>query len=218
MLCSLELFFYGNFFKLSGMSELENFKARVAQPALAKKLNIWAWIISSAVLGLVVMMQRIKIPLPGGVDLSYLPGFHALLNALAAVFLVLAIRAIKNGKAILHRKMIYAAFVCSFVFLLSYVVYHITTPATLFGDANQDGLLSDAERELVGGSRSVYLFILISHIGLAALSFPFILLTFVQAFTNQFDKHRKLAKRVFPVWLYVAVTGPVVFLFLQPYY
>ena len=200
------------------MSELQNFRDKEANLELAKKLNLLVWIISAAVLGLVVMMQKIKIPLPEGADLSSLPGFHALLNSMAAVFLVLAIRAIKNGKVILHQKMIYAAFICSLVFLLSYVTYHITTPATLFGDANKDGLLSSAEREAVSGSRPYYLFILISHIGLAALSFPFILRTFVHAFTNQFEKHRKLSKKVFPVWLYVAVTGPAVYFFLQPYY
>jgi putative membrane protein len=200
------------------MSELQNFRDKEANLDLAKKLNLLVWIISAAVLGLVVMMQKIKIPLPEGADLSSLPGFHALLNSMAAVFLVLAIRAIKNGKVILHQKMIYAAFICSLVFLLSYVTYHITTPATLFGDANKDGLLSSAERDAVSGTRPYYLFILISHIGLAALSFPFILRTFVHAFTNQFEKHRKLSKKVFPVWLYVAVTGPVVYFFLQPYY
>ena len=200
------------------MSELQNFRDKEANLDLAKKLNLLVWIISAAVLGLVVMMQKIKIPLPEGADLSSLPGFHALLNSMAAVFLVLAIRAIKKGKVILHQKMIYAAFICSLVFLLSYVTYHITTPATLFGDANKDGLLSSAEREAVSGTRPYYLFILISHIGLAALSFPFILRTFVHAFTDQFEKHRKLSKKVFPVWLYVAVTGPVVYFFLQPYY
>ncbi|MEK9773961.1 MAG: DUF420 domain-containing protein, partial [Opitutae bacterium] len=194
------------------------FRDKEANPELAKKLNLMVWIISAAVLGLVVMMQKIKIPLPEGADLSNLPGFHALLNSMAAVFLVLAIRAIKNGKVTLHQKMIYAAFICSLVFLLSYVTYHITTPATLFGDANKDGLLSSAEREAVSGTRPYYLFILISHIGLAALSFPFILRTFVHAFTNQFENHRKLSKKVFPVWLYVAVTGPIVYFFLQPYY
>jgi len=200
------------------MSELQNFRDKEANLDLAKKLNLLVWIISAAVLGLVVMMQKIKIPLPEGADLSSLPGFHALLNSMAAVFLILAIQAIKNGKVILHQKMIYAAFICSLVFLLSYVTYHITTPATLFGDANRDGLLSSAEREAVSGTRPYYLFILISHIWLAALSFPFILRTFVHAFTNQFEKHRKLSKKVFPVWLYVAVTGPVVYFFLQPYY
>ena len=184
------------------MSEIEEFRARSGNKVLAKKLNRLAWVISAAVLGLVVMMQRIKFPLPDGVELSYLPSFHALLNSGAAIFLILALWAIKSGKVTLHRKMIYAAFACSLVFLLSYVVYHITTDPVAYK----------------GEWRKTYFFILISHIALAALSFPFILLTFVQAFTNQFSKHRKLAKRVFPVWLYVAITGPVVYFFLQPYY
>ena len=184
------------------MSELQNFRDKEANLELAKKLNLLVWTISAAVLGLVVMMQKIKIPLPEGADLSSLPGFHALLNSMAAVFLVLAIRAIKNGKVILHQKMIYAAFICSLVFLLSYVTYHFTTePAKYFGAWTK-----------------TYYFILASHIILAAISFPFILLTFVHAFTNQFEKHRELSKKVFPVWLYVAVTGPVVYFFLQPYY
>jgi putative membrane protein len=114
--------------------------------------------------------------------------------------------------------MIYAAFVCSFVFLLSYVTYHFTTSATLYGDMNGDGLLSNLEKAEVESSRILYLVILLTHIALAAISFPFILITFVYAFTNQFQKHRKLSKKVFPVWLYVAVTGPVVYIFLQPYY
>ena len=83
------------------MSELQNFRDKEANLELAKKLNLLVWVISASVLGLVVMMQKIKIPLPEGADLSSLPGFHALLNSMAAVFLVLAIRAIKNGKVIL---------------------------------------------------------------------------------------------------------------------
>jgi putative membrane protein len=107
---------------------------------------------------------------------------------------------------------------CSFIFLLSYVVYHFTTPETLFGDLDKNGLISDEEKESSGVSRIIYLIILLSHILLAAISLPFILLTFVYGFTNQITKHRRMAKKVFPVWLYVAITGPVVYLLLQPYY
>jgi putative membrane protein len=107
---------------------------------------------------------------------------------------------------------------CSLLFLLSYVIYHFTTPETIFGDTNGDKILQDAEREAAGAMRGVYLVVLLSHIALAALSLPFILLTFVYGRTNQFGRHRRLAKFVFPVWLYVAVTGPVVYLLLRPYY
>jgi putative membrane protein len=107
---------------------------------------------------------------------------------------------------------------CSLLFLLSYVAYHFTTAETLFGDLNKDKVLSIEELEIVGKTRYVYLIILLSHIILAAISLPFILLTFVYGYTNQFVKHRKLAKKIFPVWLYVAVTGPIVYLMLKPYY
>ncbi|NIP92397.1 MAG: DUF420 domain-containing protein, partial [Akkermansiaceae bacterium] len=117
-----------------------------------------------------------------------------------------------------HMGWIYAAMGCSLLFLLSYVSYHFTTPETIFGDTNGDRILQDSEKEAVGLRRPVYLVVLLSHIGLAALSLPFILMTFVYGCTNQFTKHRKLARRIFPVWLYVAVSGPVVYVLLRPYY
>tara|TARA_B100000674_G_scaffold189831_1_gene154535 strand:- start:797 stop:1399 length:603 start_codon:yes stop_codon:yes gene_type:complete len=200
------------------MNELSEFRSRESSLGLARKLTWVVWIVSVAVLGLVALMQEVKIPLPDNVDLSYLPAFHAILNLSAAFFLVAAILAIKKGLVLRHRTMIYGALVCSLVFLLSYVLYHFTTPATIFGDLNGDGQLSEVERMEVGGMRTVYLVILISHVVLAAVSFPFILLTVLYALTNQFQKHRRFARRIFPIWLYVAVTGPVVYYFLRPYY
>ena len=200
------------------MNELSEFRSRESSLGLARKLTWVVWIVSVAVLGLVALMQEVKIPLSGNVDLSYLPAFHAILNLFAAFFLLAAIQAIKKGLVIRHRTMIYGALVCSLVFLLSYVLYHFTTPATIFGDLNGDGQLSEVERMEVGGMRTVYLVILISHVVLAAVSFPFILLTVLYALTNQFQKHRRFARRIFPIWLYVAVTGPVVYYFLRPYY
>ena len=200
------------------MNELSEFRSREPSLDLARKLTWVVWIVSVAVLGLVALMQEVKIPIPDNVDLSYLPAFHAILNLSAALFLVAAILAIKKGLVLRHRTMIYGALVCSLVFLLSYVLYHFTTPATIFGDLNGDGQLSEVERMEVGGMRTVYLVILISHVVLAAVSFPFILLTVLYALTNQFQKHRRFARRIFPIWLYVAVTGPVVYYFLRPYY
>ena len=200
------------------MSELDQFRIRQADLNLAKKLTWVVWVVSFAVLGLVALMREVKIPIPDYLDLSYLPAFHAVLNTFAALFLIAAVQAIGKGHVVRHRTMIYAALVCSLIFLLSYVVYHFTTPATIFGDLDRDGHLSEAEKMDVGTMRSVYLFILITHVILAALSFPFILLTALYALTNQFQKHRKLARRIFPIWLYVAMTGPVVYYLLRPYY
>jgi putative membrane protein len=136
----------------------------------------------------------------------------------AAISLVMALIAIKKGKALVHQRWIYAAMICSLLFLLSYVTYHFTTSETIYGDVNGDGEMSEVELAEAGTMRTFYLVILISHIVLAAVSLPFILLTFCYGFTNHFTKHKKLSRKIFPVWLYVAVTGPVVYLLLSPYY
>ena len=171
-------------------------------PALEKKLNRLAYLVSFVVLLLVGMMRRVKIETD--IDFSFLPPIHASLNALAAVILVLALYYIKKGEVEKHRQAIYAALLCSGLFLLSYVLYHFTTPETKYGG---EGIM-----------RTVYFFFLITHVVLAAVILPFILLTFTRAYTNQFERHKKMARWVFPIWLYVAITGPVCYLMLQPYY
>lgn len=169
---------------------------------LEKKLNITAGIVSVVVLLLVVLMRRVKIDL--GVDFSFLPPFHASLNALTAVILLVALYFIKNKNVEAHRKSIYTAMVTSALFLISYVLYHFTTPETRFGG--------------VGTIRTVYFVLLGTHVVLAALILPFIFFTFNRAFTGQYERHKKMARWVYPLWLYVALTGPVCYLMLKPYY
>ncbi len=171
-------------------------------PALEKKLNRLAYLVSFVVLLLVGMMRRVKIDV--GIDFSFLPPLHASLNALAAVILIFAFYFIKNGQVENHRKAIYAAMVCSALFLVSYVLYHFTTAETKYGGQ--------------GTMRTVYFILLTTHVVLAAVILPFILLTFTRAYTNQFERHKKMARWVFPLWLYVAITGPVCYLMLKPYY
>ncbi len=169
---------------------------------LARKLNTIAWIISGLVFFLILMMRQIR--LESALDFSFLPAVYSTLNAVTALVLVFALYAIKNKKVNLHRKAMYVAIVSSFLFLLGYVLYHFTTPETKFGGE--------------GAIRYLYFFLLITHIVLAAVIFPFILFTFIKGYTNQFERHRKMARWVFPVWLYVAVTGPVLYFMLRPYY
>jgi len=185
---------------------------------LEKKLNVVAAIITVAVLILVGLMRQVKIPLPEGVDLHFLAPFHAGVNALTAVVLLFSLVFIKQKKVELHRKANYTALFLSVLFILSYVAYHFTTPSTIYGDVDGNGMLSEAERSAAGSGRTWYLVLLLSHIGLAALSLPFILLTFIRAYTNQFERHRKMARWVWPVWFYVALTGPIVYFLLRPYY
>lgn len=185
---------------------------------LAKKLNIGAWIVSALVIALVVIMREVKIPLPEGMSFSFLPPFHATLNALTAVVLVIAYVFIRQKKVKQHQSAMLVAIGLSVLFLLSYVAYHITTPDTIFGDINHDGQLVEAELASVASIRPFYLVLLISHITLAGLILPFILFTFIRAYTNQINRHRKMARWVYPIWLYVAITGPICYYMLMPYY
>lgn len=169
---------------------------------LEKKLNKIAWVVSILVFVIVVSMRRIKIDIP--IDFTWLPPFYSGINALVAILLVWALVAIKKNSAALHRKLMTTAMLFSGLFLLCYVVYHITTPETKYC--------------MEGNIRYVYFFLLITHIVLAAGILPFILFTYIRAYTNQFDKHVRLAKWVFPFWLYVAITGPVLYLMLGPCY
>ena len=191
---------------------------RAPNDALATKLNRIAWLLTAAILGLVVVMRKVRIPLPEGVDFSFLPPLHAGINALPACTLIAALVAVKCGRISLHRRLILAAMGLSVLFLLSYVAYHFTTNEIKFGDANHDGLVDAVEKATVGSMRTYYLLLLISHIVLAGVSLPFILFTFIAGWTNQFEKHRRLARWVFPIWLYVAITGPVCYWMLRPYY
>lgn len=169
---------------------------------LARKLNIIAYIVSAAVILLVVLMRSVKLDL--GVDFSFLPPVHSSLNAVTAVLLIIALIFIKQKKIIAHRNVMFTAMITSALFLVSYVLYHFTTPETLFCKE--------------GSIRIVYFILLISHVILAAVIFPFILFTLIRGFTYQIEKHKKMARWVFPIWLYVAVTGPILYLMLRSCY
>ena len=167
-----------------------------------KRLNIIAYVISAVVLSVVMGMRYIKLDL--GIDFKFLPPFHATVNAITAVVLLIALYHIKNRNVHTHKKMVYLAMILSAVFLLSYVLYHITTPETRFGGT--------------GTIRSIYFFLLGTQILLAAVILPFVLVTFNRAYTGSYDRHKKMARWVFPFWLYVAITGPICYLMLKPYY
>ena len=170
--------------------------------ALEKKLNRAAWATTVVVLLLVTFMHRIHFET--GIDFSFLPAVYSALNALTAVILLVGLYFIKNKQREKHEKAMTLAMVSSLLFLLGYVLYHVTNADTRF--------LGE------GWIRPVYFFLLITHIVLAAVIFPFILFTYIRAFTGQFDRHKRMAKWVYWFWLYVAVTGPVLYLMIKPYY
>lgn len=136
--------------------------------------------------------------------LSFLPGIYATTNGITAVVLVAGVLAIKNGKRQLHKQLMTTAIVLSLAFLVMYIAYHMTTDSTKFGG---EGMI-----------RNVYFIILITHIILSIAVIPLVMITYVRALAEKFDKHKKIAKITFPIWLYVAVTGVVVYLMISPYY
>ena len=165
------------------------------------KYGIWIKIISVAIPVIVAILfgVRVDYELP-----IFLPPIYSSLNALTAVLLVLALIAIKSKKIKLHQRLMQTCIALSLVFLVMYIAYHMTTDPTTFGGE--------------GYVKSIYFFILISHILLSIALIPLVLISYVRAFQEEFPAHRKISKITFPIWLYVAVTGVVVYLMISPYY
>ena len=147
-----------------------------------------------------------------------LPTAHAAINSLTVLTLLTAVWAVKNGNISLHRACMFASLFLGVLFLASYVTYHSSVESVKFGDFNHDGIVSDTELEKVGSSRLVYLIILASHILLSILVVPFVLFAFYYALTDQISKHKRIVKFTFPVWLYVSITGVVVYFMIKPFY
>ena len=167
-----------------------------------KKYNRWILILSILIPLVVAILFGVKIP--NVKPLSFLPPIYATINGLTAIVLVVAVIAIKNGNRNLHERLMKFCILLSAIFLIMYVAYHMTSTSTPFGGT--------------GAIRSVYFFILISHIILSIAIIPLVLITYVRALSERFDKHKKIAKITFPLWLYVAVTGVIVYLMISPYY
>jgi putative membrane protein len=164
-----------------------------------KKLIVGLSILIPLVVAVLFGMPKVK-----GYDTSFLPPIYATVNGLTAILLVTAVIAIKNGKRLLHERLTRSCILLSASFLVMYVIYHLTSESTKFGGE--------------GAIRYVYLFILVTHIFLSIAVIPLVLFTFARAWSGNFERHRKLAKITFPIWLYVAVTGVVVYLMISPYY
>lgn len=168
---------------------------------LAKRL---IWTLSGVVFLAVVVLNRVQLPAPDGFDVHVFAKVNATLNSMVSLLLLAGLFTAKAGKWDAHRKVMMSAMVLSVLFLVSYILHHLFAGDTPFGGE--------------GWIRPVYYVILITHIILAALSLPFILMTAYRALTARYGDHRKLAKRVWPVWFYVSVTGVVVYFLISPYY
>jgi putative membrane protein len=183
-----------------------------------KQARLLIGVFSFVVFAAVVILTRIKLDVDLGFDVHIFAGINALLNTIIAALLLAALVAVKNKHYVLHKKMMMAALVLSVVFLVSYIAHHLLAGDTRFGDADLDGIVSDAEKAAVGSMRLVYLVVLLTHIFLAAIILPFILFTAYRGLTSEFAAHKKLARITWPLWFYVAISGPVVYLMIRPYY
>ncbi|MEQ8471021.1 MAG: DUF420 domain-containing protein [Marinoscillum sp.] len=165
-----------------------------------------------------LLFAPFNLNLEGQSWIKSLPSFNAVINSLTSVLLVAALIAIKSKKIALHRNLMLTALMLGVLFLLSYVLYHASSSSTIYGDLNHDGLLDITEKESLGSMRTIYLSTLLSHIGFSIVVVPFVLLAFYYALSNQISKHQKIVKYTFPIWLYVSVTGVIVYLMISPYY
>ena len=188
--------------------------------SLEKKYNKYIIAVSIVIPTVVAVLFAVKLK-DFGINvepLSFLPPIYATINGITAVVLISAVLAIKKGNRKAHERLMTFAISLSLAFLVMYVAYHMTADSVKFGDLNNDGILDEIEKVQVGAIRYLYYFILLTHILLSIAIIPLVLISYVRAIGEQFDRHRKIARITFPLWLYVAVTGVVVYLMISPYY
>ena len=185
---------------------------------LKRRYGYWVRLPGLGVPVVVFLLLLYPDKLPLGAWTKALPIFHASINGLTAALLMAAWWAIKNGKKALHKRLMVICVGLGFFFIVSYGLFHLSTAPTRYGDADRDGVVSLAEQEEAGVGRYVYFFVLISHIVLAV---PVVFLVFkalFHAYHEDFGQHKKTVQYAFPAWLYVSVTGVLVYLMIAPYY
>ena len=191
------------------------------QPVLIKNDTKARYIIitlSIIVFFAIIALGRIEWKPELGFDIHIFATINAFINSTVTILLLAGLISVKRKKYLLHKRLMMTAMVLSGLFLISYVLHHLFAGSTLFGDADHDGIVTEIERLAVGNSRIIYFLILITHIILAAIILPFILFTSYRALTGEWLKHKKLARITWPIWFYVALTGPIIYLMISPYY
>lgn len=175
-------------------------------------------IFSFVVFAAVVFLGNVKFDIHVPFNVHIFAAANAVINAIIAVVLLAALMAVKNGKYLLHKQLMIGALTLSILFLVSYIAHHLLAGEARYGDTDHDGLVSPVELAAVSGTRMIYFIILITHIFLATVILPFILYSAYKGLTGEYIAHKKIAKITWPLWFYVAVTGPVVYLMISPYY
>lgn len=184
-----------------------------------KRANLLIIAVSLVIFLVVASLSRIPPPrFPFDFNVHIFALINSIINSAVAVLLIAGLITAKQKKFILHKRIMLVAIVLSVLFLVFYIGHHLFAGDSILGDINHDKILSEAEKATVGSLRYIYLIILITHIILAAVILPFILYTAYRALTGEYSRHKKLARYTWPLWLYIAVTGVVVYWMIAPYY
>jgi putative membrane protein len=191
------------------------------QPVLQKndsKAKKLIWLVSIIVFVAVAVLSRVKLSLDLPFNVHLFATFNAIVNSLVAILLIAGLVTAKNRNLETHKKFMLTAIVLSVLFLVSYICHHLLAGETKFGDYNHDGVLSIDEKMQAGTQRIFYYVLLALHIPLAAIILPFILFTAYRALIGEYEKHKRLVRITWPIWFFVAVSGVMVYLMIQPYY
>lgn len=183
-----------------------------------KTAKIFIWAVSIIVFVAVAVLSRVKLNVDLGFDPHLFAKANAFINSAVTLLLLIGLWAIKSQKYLLHKKIMIAAIILSILFLVSYICHHLFAGETKFGDLDHNGIVSADEKTMAGSLRIIYYIILGTHIPLAGIILPFILFTGYRSLTGEYEKHKKLARITYPIWLYVAITGVVVYIMISPYY
>lgn len=183
-----------------------------------KKARFLILTVSFVVFAAVVILSKVKLEVDLGFNSHVFALVNAVINSIVSVLLVAALVTVKQKKYTLHKNIMLTAMLLSVLFLVSYIAHHLLNGETKFGDANLDGIVSAEELLAVGSSRKLYYAILLTHIPLAAIILPFILFTAYRGLVGEYSRHKKMARYTFPLWLYVSITGVIVYIMISPYY
>ncbi len=182
-----------------------------------KLARVLIGVVSFVVFAAVVVLARVKINVDLGFDVHVFALFNAIINSIVSVLLVAGLIAVKRKNFVPHKKIMMGAILLSVLFLVSYICHHLFAGETRFGDVDGDGIVTEAEKAAASG-RGIYYFILITHIPLAGIILPFILFTAYRGLIAEWPRHKKIARVTWPVWLYVSITGVLVYIMISPYY
>jgi putative membrane protein len=187
-------------------------------PKNDKKARVLILSFSAFVFVAVTALERITLQVELGFDPHVFALASAAINSVVAVLLVAGLLTAKNGSYKAHRNIMLTAILLSVLFLVFYIAHHLFSGSTLYGDLNKNGMVEESEVAAAGSMRLFYRVLLSTHILLAGISLPFILFSAYRALTNENAAHRRLAKITWPMWFYVAVTGPIVYWMISRFY